>query len=381
MIIFQKKIYRDCAILTVPEQVAAFKASIFLHSFIRAFKLNKDSPTFLGDQRLQLALYDAKKTLPVTRTVHEIAAPARGPSEVIPAAPPRPLSPSPLAIAGPGPQTMANFARPGENRLPFSKRLSVSPPPRTTGTTLLPSRAELPNKRKKDPKEVKKVYKGFRDIEESGSESEKEEHSESKMAEPRRTESRPIVPEKKGKEKKTADEKPCANEKVIKVKRRRTAAATPQPETAESDSSSSTSWDEMRQKSKPRTTPAKSKLENKKNENPVVPTGELYDPPCSTCRIAERDCEKQGLGSACVACRRSKQRCEYSLRKRRAAKSKDEVDSEDDQSDGPTEDPASRKAAKDASKAITKAIENIETATAPTKKKAARKSKGMCVLK
>ena len=61
----QKQFYKDCNNLTEPVQVAVFNASIFFHRFICQYKHNKNSPSFLGEQCLQLVIYSALKSGPV----------------------------------------------------------------------------------------------------------------------------------------------------------------------------------------------------------------------------------------------------------------------------------------------------------------------------
>jgi len=50
-----------------------------------------------------------------------------------------------------------------------------------------------------------------------------------------------------------------------------------------------------------------------KQRKPGVPTGELHNPPCSTCRDLKRECEKEMSGRACVSCKTKKHRCDYSV--------------------------------------------------------------------
>jgi len=197
--------------------------------------------------------------------------------------------------------------------------------------------------------------------------------------------------ERKAKMKKAADEKyekgkksqPAADtdvptkEKVIKVRRYAPREKYVESSDSDSDSSDDSSFEEFKKKKKAHTTPAKSKPVKRKEENPVVPTGEIYDPPCSACRMGERVCEKHALGSACLACRKSKQRCEYSQPKRKRGQSKAEVASADEHSENETDDQGPRRAAKVASKAITKNIEDIEASIGTSKKKTPGKTKGI----
>ena len=363
----QKKFYRDCAELTEPAQRAAFKASFFLHSFIRDYKPKKDNPTFLDDQRLQLASYDSKKARSAPRpdTTTQRKSP---PVDVLPTAP-RVATPPPITM--PAPVTKIRDSRKSENDSQDYDTQKKKPPrkiilPTVPRGTRAPS---PPPFGKAGPGPRTMEFRGFRDID--GSQSSEDE-----------------------KEKDTEEQTAPVDDNVIKVKRRESVKVTRYEDRGDSDASSGSSW-RMKKKnprktvaqekkrdeesSKPRQTP----VEKKREENPVVPTGELYDPPCSACRLAGRVCEKQGLGTACAACRRSKHRCEYSRDKRRAAKSKPDVLSADENSDAPDDAP-SRLAAKVATKAITRAIEDIEAAPGPAKKKTAAKSKGsfifLCML-
>lgn len=62
------------------------------------------------------------------------------------------------------------------------------------------------------------------------------------------------------------------------------------------------------------------------------PTGDYFDPPCSTCHIAGKVCEQDVRGGSCSGCKASKRACEYARpRTSRRVKSKPTVvDSEDD---------------------------------------------------
>jgi len=58
---FKKKFYKICMRYTDPERVAAFNSNLFLHNFLREYRKNKTSPTFLDDQRERLIKFDKKK--------------------------------------------------------------------------------------------------------------------------------------------------------------------------------------------------------------------------------------------------------------------------------------------------------------------------------
>jgi hypothetical protein len=87
---------------------------------------------------------------------------------------------------------------------------------------------------------------------------------------------------------------------------------------------------------------------SKSNRSLPIPTGEFYEPPCSTCQTAGVDCEKQVTGEACVRCRKFKHKCEFS--KVRNLKKSTVVESDDESSTAAPRKP--RQAAKAAKKAI-----------------------------
>lgn len=104
--------------------MAAFNASFFIHSFIRNYKEKKNSPTFLGDQRLQLALYDTRKAGPAPTQPQPAPARTTLPPKLPFTNPPRVVSPIPKAIPGPGPQTLASK---GPHPRPPSPSAGVNP--------------------------------------------------------------------------------------------------------------------------------------------------------------------------------------------------------------------------------------------------------------
>ena len=87
----------------------------------------------------------------------------------------------------------------------------------------------------------------------------------------------------------------------------------------------------------------------KSNRSLPIPTGEFYEPPCSTCQTARVECEKQATGEACVRCRTFKHKCEFS-KIRKPKKSTPVVESDDESSTAAPRKP--RQAAKAAKKAI-----------------------------
>jgi hypothetical protein len=265
------------------------------------------------------------------------------------------VSPVPKAIAGPGPRTMANSLDKGKGREPL--------------TIIVPRKfadLEADSNSEDDTKS---------DLE-SGSEYETEEKKDLPIRPPQPPRTRAVVEIVQTSEssKRAVDEN---------VRRRKTAANVDHSETETTKGPTI----------KSRPPPVKPKTE--KNAQTIVPTGELYDRPCSSCVLAKKKCEKQGLGTACVACRKSKHKCEYSQQKGKGGKSKTIAESEDDDQkvtdtaaavdDAPVEDaaavanPRARKAAKTATKAITKAIQDIESASL-TPKAAVGKGKGRSLL-
>ena len=56
----QKYFYKLCMHLTDPEQVAAFNSKFFLQGFLCDYRKNKDSLTFIEDQRDRMRKYDSK---------------------------------------------------------------------------------------------------------------------------------------------------------------------------------------------------------------------------------------------------------------------------------------------------------------------------------
>lgn len=111
--------------------------------------------------------------------------------------------------------------------------------------------------------------------------------------------------------------------------------------------STSTSKTVIRSRPRPPVSPIPPTLN--KRRAPPVPTGDFYDPPCSTCRTAGKDCERQATAGACVNCRHFKHKCEFA-KIRKTKKSKPVVESEDDDSAAAPRRP--RKAAEAAKLAI-----------------------------
>ena len=356
--------------LIEPEQYAAFHTSYFVHSFIKEYKAKKDNPSFLGDQRLQLALYDAKKG----RAFQQ--APPAAPKKKPP--PPKFVSPPPIAKPGPGPKAMASYEGSRHDYFPQSSHAAdigpqtreilpphprpnkMSPRPDSRGIGPRPKQNSPPRRPSPAP-----LTRSFRDIEESSDDEKENSYIVHKKSTSKRRHISPAGP-------------------TIKVKRPPAAVDKPKRKTMPSDyESSGESSDGEEYDSKPRTTANKSKDVKsrksgiRKEEKPLGRTGDLYDPPCSSCRLAQRTCEKTGMGSACFACRRSKQRCEYAQPKRRRPRSNEVIDSADEESDDNDDGHVPRQAAKVAKKAITKAIEVIELPESSKKKRATGKSKGM----
>ena len=60
VLLFKKKFYKLCMRFTDQERVAAFNTTFFLHSFLRDYRKDRSSPTFLDDQRRRMRKFDAK---------------------------------------------------------------------------------------------------------------------------------------------------------------------------------------------------------------------------------------------------------------------------------------------------------------------------------
>lgn len=378
--------------LTAPEHVAAFKESYFLHKFIGDFQRNKDTTTFLAEQQQKLAKYDAKRARPPTKNdLAAVVAPLPLPRPRTPT-PPRITEPSKVrmvspvrpAIAGPGPRTIAKqheirrplhetSFRPGKVRMPLP------------ATTFAPSKVQV--------QQTLGEYRGFRDIDESGSESEIAEVSPPVRPRPVVLMEKTVAKKEKSKEtEEKAKEKEKQNKRrdektekgtVVRVKRRLPPRKSDADAVDNSDSHETSSEDEESQ-------PYKATVKQEKNTRTIIATGKLYDPPCLRCRLAGKDCERQELGSACVACRTSKNRCEYSQTKKKVEKSKAiVVESDDDEMVVGRQNPT-RRAAKAANEAIdeivggkiAKAAKTVpKPSTTPKPSSVPRqpaKNKGMC---
>lgn len=97
------------------------------------------------------------------------------------------------------------------------------------------------------------------------------------------------------------------------------------PETDESDDSGNKVVSRSKQVIRP--TPRSKRVA-------LRPSGELHDPPCPRCEYLRRICEKDFGGGACVACKRTKQRCGFAARRvKKGVKNKIEIASEDDETD------------------------------------------------
>jgi hypothetical protein len=398
----QKKFYSECVALTAPQHVAAFKESLFLHRFIGDFRLNKNSPTFLADQRIKLATYDARKA----------RASQKGPAILVP--PPRPTTPTPPpnierakvtvvsparpAVAGPGPQTMANSSNareiprpeksvkrstlatsfgPGKVREPLpeyrrkfkdieesgsgseSENEVVSPPvrprPFVLMTTKSETRAEKEKRKEKERKKEEKAEKERERKKEEKAEKERERKKEERAEKERerRKEERAEKEKERKKEEKAQmkERKDETSEKgtVVRVKRAVITRKSDAHAADDSDSSDDSDEDDDSR-------PYKATVKQETKGRPIVPTGKLYDPPCVRCGMAEKACEMQEGGTACVGCRRSKHKCEYGQPRRKVEKkSKATLETEDDETEGGRQHPP-RRAAKAANAAIDEII-------------------------
>jgi hypothetical protein len=126
------------------------------------------------------------------------------------------------------------------------------------------------------------------------------------------------------------------------------------------------------------------------------PTGDYFDPPCSTCHVAGRACEQDMRGGSCSQCKVSKRACEYAKpRTSRRVKSKPTVDSKDDEKkygsesgaehqSAPRLNPRTRSPARRASKRAMQAIHSeivipVENKPPTPRRAAVKKSKGKSI--
>jgi hypothetical protein len=347
--------------------MAAFRESYFLHRFIGDFQHHRDDPTFLAHQREKLTKYDAKKDRARSKQIPPTEAkaassPAPLPRPRTPTPPPKPerlkvkvVSPARPAVAGPGPQTIANSSRVSDSRRP-------------SATSFGPGKVREP---------LPEYRRSFKDIEESGSDSEYEsevvsgppplrprpvvlitkkiekrvEKKEKRKEERKKDERKKEVKTEKEKKDETAEK-----ETVVRVKR----AVIPRKSDADAADDSTHSEDSDEDED---ARPYKAPVKHEYKVRPIVATGKLYARPCARCEMAEKECEIQEGGTACVACRRSKNKCEYGQPRKKVEKKKSKaiVETEDDLTEGGRQHPPRR-----AAKAANAAIENIITGkTAP----------------
>lgn len=115
----------------------------------------------------------------------------------------------------------------------------------------------------------------------------------------------------------------------VRIKGKGKARESKAGEESESESEWNTEKENM-VRARPRARRPSTPAAAKRRERVAHPTGELFDPPCSNCRFASRECEQTSNGGACVDCKLKKKRCEYALPQTRKVKSKPTVESEDD---------------------------------------------------
>jgi hypothetical protein len=149
----------------------------------------------------------------------------------------------------------------------------------------------------------------LKQIEEEGEQEEEEEEEEE-------SEEEIEVPVKKGKAKARAE--PIEIEEVPVKKGKPNWKA--KVERVEED----VEMEEVKGKSRVKVEPAPVRF-----VRPTRPTGVYYKRPCERCRGVNRECEKDEGGGACVTCKRSKYKCDYSIRNDQSQKRK-KVETEDD---------------------------------------------------
>lgn len=327
-----------------PALSAAFNAKFFVHGFMRDYRTNRNSPTFLEDQRRRLKKHDARIW---AASLTQVPIPADKISPSLSSVPiPAPASsvpravPAPPAFSAPAPSTLITPSYPASKphdtvvrkstAAPKSSTVSAArnmptasrdrsdgpvagPGPRTTAITAagrdIVTHKDLDKLERID--EDDREWRGFRGMVEDSSDGEAFRPSQNTADSSDSDDSRPrLMGKKKGKgkavrmdnvkEKARRQEKPSRDQlRVIQVKSRLPVSPNPLV-------------------------------------RPIaVPTGKYHDPPCSTCRINDRSCEIQESGGACVFCRRFKHKCDYA-RPRRPIKSTPVVESEDElHSDNP----------------------------------------------
>lgn len=79
-----------------------------------------------------------------------------------------------------------------------------------------------------------------------------------------------------------------------------------------------------------RTSRASGRAAAKGKSRAIEPTGEEYSSPCGTCQLAEKRCERNAGGGACVPCKRAKRACKYAFPRTRKFKSRATISSDEE---------------------------------------------------
>lgn len=250
---------------------------------------------------------------------------------------------SPLAIAGPGPTTLAAVGRSADTAIGeyFGSASGPEAPTRL---------GDLDADVEDDPDAMEGVEEAVRGFVESRGQSDSGDPSEveaEKTRGPSPTQDAVPTPTFSGtlKRKQPASKPMQADDPTPTLSEKAKGKQRARPETDQqtdastlsevTDKSGSSSWRDRVIVSRPKP------RERKQYPRKAVrsrPSGKLYDPPCRNCRKGRMDCEEPRAGGACVGCKRKKQACAYALiaAKKKVFTSKPEIESEDDDTDRPT---------------------------------------------
>jgi hypothetical protein len=317
----QREFYTTCTPLT-GLQSAAFRSKYYLHRFLKHFRRSGTSLTFLEDATNDLAKFDRRPELaapivqvaPGTTTTLPTLATAISAMQISSAAAISTVDPQPSshrsqspAVAGPSPTTMANH--------------------------LVAALTE--------------VERTFRAIEDEDDEGEAAIRLMDALGEPART----VGPEGEGEDMEIDElEEDDGDDIGVKGKGKGRAGGdewTPEPRVDQngkrqrSDEETESDWDQYKRSPKivvkrPSVRRSIATAGISKHRTFGRPTGNYFDPPCSTCHLAGRVCERNVRGGSCTHCKVSKRACEYAKpQTAKRVKSKPTIDSEDDEDKGP----------------------------------------------
>lgn len=253
---------------------------------------------------------------------------------------------SPLAIAGPGPNTLAAMADGGSRSTPEHAIGGYH------GSAAVRTRlGDLDADGEDDPDAMEGVEEVVRQFVQSRGQSDSEDPSEvggrktkgpSQAAVPN-----PTFGTGKGKQRAPKPMQDAVPNPTLSLKAKGKQRARPETDherevTTLSDVTDNSGWSSWQDRvivSRP--PPRERKPQQPRKPVRTQPSGRVYDPPCLNCRRGSRrgelECEEPRGGGACIGCKRKKQGCQYALlvAKKKVVKSKPQIESEDDDSDGP----------------------------------------------